>query len=71
MPVTCAQFLWREQGASGGLANSGVIWRMPVDLQGAGLWAQVSLEALVLFINIKMFHNTVEIMIMICFVLLS
>lgn len=46
---TCAQcepalYLWREQGVSGGPANSAVLWQMSVELHGVGLWAQVSLE---------------------------
>ena len=36
--------LWREQGASGGPANFGVLWWMPIKMHGAGLWAQIPLE---------------------------
>ena len=36
--------LWREQGTNCRPANSGVLWQMPIELHGAGLWAQVPLE---------------------------
>ncbi len=46
--VTCSggtcSHLWKAQGASGGPANSGVQWQMPIELHSAGQWAQGPLE---------------------------
>lgn len=35
---------WREQGNSGGSANSDVHWKMWITLNGAGQWAEVLLQ---------------------------
>ncbi len=42
--VLSVNLLSREWGTSGGPANSGVLWQMPIELHNAGLWAQVWLE---------------------------
>lgn len=36
---TCSH-LWKAHGASGRASNTGVLWRMPIELHSAGQWAQ-------------------------------